>query len=353
MWCYFKKSGCIIFFLVLLMGKVALAEKIRIKDGLVTGGGLDKPLHVEYLDAGKIESTFLEIPVFKVTESLNAKITTYRNDSYQVVIHEIDRGNYSEINGEIERLTGDNSCLTLRVTFPYAGKNWIWFHGLDRSEQIKTGAPCLDTVSISTVLPPAGAFDGKDLADGGYGDPVGQGTMSFYPLCAVSIDDKGIALGIDMTIPVIYRLGADNQKGVYAEFDLATSPLTLKFPNRAFFKLCQFDFDPVWGMRAALKQYYSIYPETFKKRVVNEGIWLPFTSLRSIPGWEDFGFAFHETSWGSSDKKNGGKVPNILSDKGTGVLSFQYTEPWDIQLPIKTKNILYDTLVSDKMNIAW
>jgi hypothetical protein len=152
-----------------------------------------------------------------------------------------------------------------------------------------------------------------------------------------------------MSSPVVYRLGADTHKGLIAEFDLATSPLTQKFPNRAFFKLSQFDFNPEWGMRAALKQYYSIYPEIFKRRVVNEGIWLPFTSLRSIPEWNEFGFAFHETSWGSSDKKDDKKIPNIISDKGTGVLSFQYTEPWDIQLPIKTKDITYDSLVSDKM----
>ena len=68
-----------------------------------------------------------------------------------------------------------------------------------------------------------------------------------------------------MSLPVVYRLGADPASGLTAEFDFATSPLTTKFPNRAFFKLCMFEFDPEWGMRAALKQYYSIYQEAFKK----------------------------------------------------------------------------------------
>jgi hypothetical protein len=71
--------------------------------------------------------------------------------------------------------------------------------------------------------------------------------------------------------------------------------------------------------------------------------------MRSIPGWEDFGFAYHETSWGSSDTKDGVKTPNIISDRGTGVLSFQYTEPWDVQIPIKSKNIPYDSVVSEKL----
>jgi hypothetical protein len=43
------------------------------------------------------------------------------------------------------------------------------------------------------------------------------------------------------------------------------------------------------------------------------------------------------------------KTPGIISDRGTGVLSFQYTEPWDIQLPIKRKLIPYDSLVSENM----
>ena len=165
-------------------------------------------------------------------------------------------------------------------------KNGNGFTGWINQNRCDPGIVYFDTIKVSTVLPPAGAFNGRDLADGGYGDAVGQGTMSFYPLCAVNIDDKGKGLGIDPSLPVVYRLGADSKQGLIAEFDMATSPLTSKFPDRAFFKLCEFDFKPEWGMRAALEQYYSIYPEAFKKRVVNEGIWLPFTPLRSIRGLE-------------------------------------------------------------------
>jgi len=308
-----------------------------------------EPVRVEYIEAGSLNIPATELPLADVTTTLNAKVSRYRNEFYQVVIHEINRGYFTEINGELEYLGKGSSCLTLRICLPKTGDSWKWFRGLDKSEIMKPGSIYFDTVSVSTVLPPDGAFNGHSLKEGGYGDPVGQGTMSFYPLLAVDIDKKGEGLGIDLSIPLVYRLGADINKGLIAEFDVATSPLTGKFPNRAFFKICKFTFDAKWGMRSALKQYYTIYPEAFKKRVINEGIWLPFTSLRSVPEWTDFGFAFHETSWNSSDKKDGEKLPNILSDKGTGVLSFQYTEPWDIQLPILKKIIDYDTLISDKM----
>ncbi len=307
------------------------------------------PVRVEYILPQFPLSQSIEIHVYKTINSSNTRITTYRNTDYQVVLQEIDRGNYIEINGELEYLGGGNPCVTLRICIPLTGEKWEWLHGLDKSIAMKTDIVYFDTIPVQTTIPPDGAFNGKTLSDGGYGDAIGRGTMSFYPLCAINTDGSGKGMGIDLSIPLVYRLGAQMNKGLIAEFDVATSPLTEKFPNRAFFKLSSFSFDSKWGMRSALEQYYSIYPEAFKKRVVTEGIWLPFTALRSIPQWEDFGFAFHETSWNNTDTKEGNKLPNILSDKGTGVLSFQYTEPWDIQLPILKKNIPYDTLVSDKM----
>ena len=307
------------------------------------------PVKVEYILAGAPLNEISEIPVFSVINSSNTRITTYRNADYQVVIHQIKRGDYTEINGELEYLSKGTSCVTIRISVPVNGEKWEWYHGMDKSTRMQPGKVYFDTIPVNTTLPPDGAFNGKTLADGGYGDAIGRGTMSFYPLSAVKVNDEGTGMGIDLSIPLVYRLGAEKGKGLIAEFDVATSPLTEKFPNRAFFKLCTFSFDGKWGMRSALEKYYSIYPEAFKKRVVTEGIWLPFTPLRSIPNWEDFGFAFHETSWNSKDTKEGTKLSNILSDKGTGVLSFQYTEPWDIQLPILRKNIPYDTLISDKM----
>ena len=306
-------------------------------------------IRVEFIDAVNPVNKFIEIPVVNRSATTDGRISTFENSHYRVTIHEIDRGYFTEINGELENLLDGNSCLTLRISFPEKGKTWKWYRGLQKSEVMESDVPYYDTISARTMMPPDGAFNGKTLSDGGYGDRVGQGTISFYPLNAVSIDGKGESLGIDLSTPIVYRLGASANEGLFAEFDIATSPLTVKFPNRAFFKLSHFNFDDSWGMRAALKNYYNIYPQAFKKRVVNEGIWLPFTPLRSIPHWEDFGFAFHETSWNTKDEKDGMKLPTIISDKGTGVFSFQYTEPWDIQLPIKNKNLSYDSIVNGNM----
>jgi len=315
---------------------------------VVSAGPIAEAIRVEYIKAGQSPDQVVEMPKYDENVSGNIRLTSYRNKFYQVMIHEIDRGDYTEINGELEYLDTGTSALTLRIIFPRNGKHWKWFSGLDSSHTMKPDSIYADLVSANTVLPPDGALNGKTLADGGYGDAVGRGKLSFYPLCAISVDGKGEALGIDLSVPIVYRLEAD-KRGLVAEFDVATSPLTDKFPNRSFFKLCRFQFDAGWGMRAALKRYYSVYPESFKKRVTREGIWLPFTPLRKIRNWSDFGFAYHETSWGSTDQKDGRKVPTITSDKESGVLSFQYTEPWDIQLPIQSNAIDYKTLLSSEV----
>ncbi len=306
-------------------------------------------IKVEYSVPGAKLPNKAELPMISHSGSANVRISIFRDQSYQVVIHEIDRNYYTEVNGEVQALTESGSCLTLRIIFPVKGEKWIWFSGLDSSVEMMEGIIYTDTISTRTTIPPAGAFNGKDLSSGGYGDAIGMGTMSYYPLCALSAGTTGTALGVEISLPLVYRLSGEKNKGLIAEFDLATSPLTKKFPGRAFFKLSRYDFNAEWGMRAALKTYYNIYDDAFKKRVINEGIWLPFTAMRSIPGWEDFGFAYHETSWGSSDTKDGVKTPNIISDRGTGVLSFQYTEPWDVQIPIKSKTIPYDSVVSEKL----
>lgn len=312
---------------------------------VVSFGSNAEAIRVDYTKAGQSQDSVVEIPKYNENVSGNVRLTSYRNKFYQVTIHEIDRGDYTEINGELEYLDTGTSALTLRIIFPRNGKHWKWFSGLDRSYAMKPDSIYADLVSANTVLPPDGALNGNTLQDGGYGDAVGRGKLSFYPLCAISVDGKGEALGIDLSVPIVYRLEAD-KRGLVAEFDIATSPLTDKFPNRSFFRLSRFKFDAGWGMRAALKQYYSVYPESFKKRVTREGIWLPFTPLRKIHNWNDFGFAYHETSWGSTVQENGRKVSSITSDKESGVLSFQYTEPWDIQLPIQSGAIDYKTLLS-------
>ncbi len=342
---YFVKSAVIALLILNFQAGYSVSQQDNDKSTGKNDSSVNR-IHAEYIPAESPAEQPVKLILKSSEKNGTVRISVLADSRYEVIIREYDRGIYEEIKGEMRYLGSGASGATLRIIFLVKGNKWSWFSGLDKSISMKGKQIYCDTIPARTVLPPDGAFNGKDLTDGGYGNPVGRGTISYYPLCATGIDEAGQALGVDMELPLIYRLSASVSEGLVAEFDLATSPLTTKFPGRAFFSLCRFDFDQIWGMRAALKKYYSIYPESFKKRVVTEGIWLPFTPLRSIPRWEDFGFAFHETSWGSSDDLNGVKTPTILSDKGTGVLSFQYTEPWDLQLPVRIKTLGYNEIIS-------
>ena len=168
---------------------------------------------VEYISPGQSPGSATEIPLYDSIHSANARISRYRNTLYQVVIHEIHRGSYTEINGEMEYLAEGSSCATLRICFAVRGELWTWYHGLNESVIMKPGTEIFDTVHVATALPPDGAFNNTDLKEGGYGDPVGRGTMSYYPLCAVRVDNKGVGLGVDMFLPVVYRLGSGTPEG--------------------------------------------------------------------------------------------------------------------------------------------
>jgi hypothetical protein len=253
-----------------------------------------------------------------------------------------------ELSGEASSLKKEDLCFTLKIIFPLEnmGNSISWGYDMDSTEAVRPDKKLFSNyIDVSTVFPPDGAFNTLDNSINSYNDKLGTGQMSFYPLASVSTKKAGFGWGVDMGIPLVFRLAYEPASGMISEFDLAVSKETKKFPNRTFFKLFLFEYDFSWNMRAALNKFYQIQPEFFKKRVTNEGIWLPFTPLYSIKDFKDFGFAFHETSWSSKDEGLNNK-PTIEADKEGGVYSFEYTEPWDIQVPIKDINMQYKDLVS-------
>jgi hypothetical protein len=154
-------------------------------------GNFGPSIAVEYEQLGNGQVKVSKLPLVTTEITFSTKISTYMNDTYRVVIHEILRPAFTEINGELIHLKPGNSCATLRVIFPLDAKTWKWYRGLDKTEMMKAGMLYTDTVGIRTVLPPDGAFNSESLREGGYGDPVGKGSMSYYPLAAITSIRKG------------------------------------------------------------------------------------------------------------------------------------------------------------------
>ena len=143
-----------------------------------------------------------------------------------------------------------------------------------------------------------------------------NGKMSLYPLAAVWNERAGLALGLDMDHPAQYRLVYHaGTRQFFIAYDFGLTKDTARFPSSAGFRFVLYDFDPRWGFRAALQKYYDLFPQQFIKRVASEGIWMPFTDIAKVPGFEDFGFAFQEGA------------PNVAFDDQHGIASFVYVEP--------------------------
>ncbi len=248
-----------------------------------------------------------------------------------------------ELYGEAVSLDKQDLCFTLKVIFPLnQQKDVMWSYELDSTVAVNPSKRIYCNYIKSQSVPPVhGSFNAEGNDNGGYEDDLGTGEMSFYPLAAVSAGKTGYGWGIDMGIPEVFRLAYEPAQGMISEFDLATSPETFNFPNSAFFKLLLFQYNPAWHMRAAWKEYYKLEPKFFKRRVTREGIWLPFTPLHEIDGWKDFGFAYHETDWGTRDRGLNPPRSTIAADSLAHVFSFQYTDPWEVEIPITEQDSTY------------
>jgi hypothetical protein len=148
---------------------------------------------------------------------------------------------------------------------------------------------------------------------------IGTGTngqVSRYPFASVHNDDYGIAVGFDMGYPCQWRLGySAGTQLLYVSMDFGLHPNTENFPSAAEFHLVVYSIDPNWGFRSAAERYYRIFPDYFEVRSKDQGIWMPFTDISTVQGWQDFGFKYKEGT------------NNIPFDDRSNILSFRYSEP--------------------------
>ncbi len=143
-----------------------------------------------------------------------------------------------------------------------------------------------------------------------------NGLASHYPFAPIAAGRTGLAVGAPIRQPRLCRFAFDAGRAVlYAAFDLGLSPATERFPSAATFHAVLFSFDPTWRFRSALKRYYELNGDAFACRVPKQGIWMPFTDIARVQGWEDFGFQFQEGA------------PNPAFDEQHGIYSFPYIEP--------------------------
>jgi hypothetical protein len=199
------------------------------------------------------------------------------------------------IEGRVTDTTGRDRAVTLLFALPLDATGWQWGDDVRQSRLIRGSGEFANTTSLR-----CGA----------------NGKMSLYPLAAVWSERIGLALALDMDHPAQYRLVYHaGTRQFFIAYDFGLTKDTARFPSSAGFRFVLYRFDPRWGFRAALQKYYDLFPRQFAKRVTREGVWMPFTDIAKVPGFDDFGFAFQEGA------------PNVAFDDQHGIASLTYVEP--------------------------
>jgi hypothetical protein len=208
-------------------------------------------------------------------------------------------GNAAFFDVTISNTTGKDRAITLVYAVPVSLENCRWLQDPRRSLAVEANQEYMNAGRFS-----AGA----------------NGRLSRYPFAALVSGNQGIGLGIDMDRPAFFRAGYNSEaKELFIAYDIGLAPEK----STARLRFCRFTFDPEWGFRAALARYYEIFPEHFRCRTPEQGLWMPFAKISDVNNRQDFGFKFkegtNETGW--DDKNN--------------IITFRYTEPmtWWMSMP--------------------
>lgn len=208
---------------------------------------------------------------------------------------------------QVSDLKGQVRCVTIYYVERQDAQGLRWWRDMRRSELCGSAGEFTNQVRLGV-----GA----------------TGSQSLYPLACVTGRTSGRALAIPPEQgAVVARLGYHAaSRLLYCAYDVVLHPEN-EFNRRnglgtATVRVIGYAVDPDWGFRSALAQYYSRYPEVYRRRAAKEGIWIPFTSPSTVRAPEDFGFGYHEGD------------NSVAADDRMEILSFRYTEPMTWWMPM-------------------
>lgn len=203
--------------------------------------------------------------------------------------------NHIAVSGRLASIDRKDRAITMVFALPLDAAGWHWGDDIRRSRAMTGSSEFANQISVRCGS---------------------TGTMSLYPIGAVWSEKEGVAIGLDMAQPAIYRVGYHaGLKLLFIAYDFGLAADTERFPASANFRFVLYRFNPTEGFRSAFQQFTEIFPDHFAARSTKHGLWMPFTDVSKVQGWEDFGFRYHEGN------------NNVPWDDAHEVLSFRYTEP--------------------------
>ncbi len=141
--------------------------------------------------------------------------------------------------GRVLDTRGGDRAISWLLALPLEAAGWAWGDDIQQSRRI------------------AGRSEYSREAEA----ECGLGGLSVYPMGAVWNDRWGLALGLDMGQPAVFRIVYHaGTRQLFLACDFGLAPETSRFPGGALFRLVIHRFDPRWGFRAAWQKYASLFP---------------------------------------------------------------------------------------------
>ena len=208
------------------------------------------------------------------------------------------------VDGKLSDTTGADRPIVLVWMLPMEAGGWTWADSLSDGRTIREEGG----YHSETVYGAAGA--------------AGRHLVAPFPWAAIAGRSRGLMLARPLDSPRLMTWWYDYAPGCHmlaVRVELGLSATAKRMPSRASFRFALSTLPrPEWGLRAAAARYYAMYPELFKRRARQEGLWHLWVSTE-VRHPEDFGLVFHEQEPFSEDR--------IRFDQAHGGISFTYSEP--------------------------
>ena len=104
-------------------------------------------------------------------------------------------------------------------------------------------------------------------------EPATEYRQTFVPIAAACDGRAGAALAVPPDAPCYFAAGYAGDVGLSMMLRLGLSPETRPHPSQADFSLLLLPADATWGFRDALRRYYELFPEYYRRRTEKYGLW--------------------------------------------------------------------------------
>jgi hypothetical protein len=221
-------------------------------------------------------------------------------------------GSVVRVDGDVASTAPGDRAVQVRFALPVDATGWRW-GDFARSEE---------------VIEP-----GRGYA---YLTTSSEQQTSRYPYGEISGPQVGLALGIPLSDPRIFRVRYGPGIGLSIEFDLGLSSRAASLGPGASFSFVAFAFDPAWGFRAATQAYYDLFPDAFAVRMPPscQGAWFVAPPVYGLdPAAMGLGLDMVALGKAPSQRFDTWGTAYLRWDNAQGVAATAYNHHWAFYQP--------------------